>query len=271
VGSDLAENVRVKQQSPPDWDIRFRQQARWTENLRQFIFSQPEVKQTLAESPPLRVLETGCGTGAVTSSLYAILKENNADIHGLDIHRPFLQFGQQHQQAIQHTNGDVYRLPYANYSFDITVCHFLLLWLASPNEGLAEICRVTRPGGWVVALAEPDYGGRIDYPEALQKAGMLQAKSLQNQGADPNMGRKLSALFHHAGIENIQTGVMGGQWNYRTIPQKDDTEWQTLTMDLETQIDEKELERLKNIDRAAWQDGSRILFVPTFYAWGQTG
>ena len=258
----------MKEQSPSNWDRRFKQQARWTENLRQFFINQPAVQHVLA-SKQLRVLEAGCGTGAVISGLQAQFQGHNALIHGLDIHRPFLQFGQGQQKAIPYSNGNVYRLPYANHSFDLTVCHFLLLWLKSPAEGLAEMRRVTRPGGLVAALAEPDYGGRIDYPEALEQVGTLQAVSLRDQGANPNMGRKLSALFHQTGFDNIQTGLMGGQWNAETTPPKNDIEWQVLAYDLENRINDNELVRLRQIDAAAWQDGSRILFVPTFYAWGQ--
>lgn len=268
MGSNLGETDRVIQGSPADWDIRFRQQARWTANLRQYFFNQPAIKRELAKKP-LRLLEAGCGTGSVCSSLGALLKGNNARIHGLDIHQPFLNFGQRQSRTIRYTNGDVYRLPYASHSFYITVCHFLLLWLENPAEGLAEMHRVTIPGGWVAALAEPDYGGRIDHPEGLQQIGVMQAKSLQKQGADPNMGRKLSALFYQAGLKNIQVGVMGGQWNTPSSHPENETEWQVLAEDLGGQINTDDLEKLRQVDETAWQDGSRILFVPTFYAWGQ--
>lgn len=258
----------MKEQPPPDWDRRFKQQARWTANLRNFFFSQPSVQRVLA-SKPLRVLEAGCGTGAVTTSLHAQFEGYHTRIHGLDIHRPFLHIGHEQNRGIHYSNGDVYHLPYASDSFDITVCHFLLLWLTCPAAGLEEMRRVTRPGGWVVALAEPDYGGRIDYPEALQQLGTLQAEALQEQGADPNLGRKLSALFHQTGLTNIQTGLMGGQWNAKSTPPTDDTEWQILVDDLNKRINNNELERLRQIDAVAWQDGSRVLFVPTFHAWGQ--
>lgn len=258
----------MKEQSPTDWDKRFKQQARWSANLRHFFFSQPATQQALA-AKPLCILEAGCGTGAVISTLHTQLKNQKANIHGVDIHRPFLHFAHHHHGAIQYANGDVYKLPYQDNCFDITICHFLLLWLEEPVEGLAEMRRVTRTGGLVAALAEPDYGGRIDYPEALQEVGRLQAKALLDQGANPNMGRKLGALFHQTGFTNIQTGLMGGQWNARATPPEDDTEWQVLADDLNNQIDEEELKRLKELDTAAWRDGSRVLFVPTFYAWGQ--
>jgi SAM-dependent methyltransferase len=67
------------------------------------------------------------------------------------------------------------RLPFPDSSFDLVCCHFLLLWVADPLNVLTEMLRVTRPGGGVLCLAEPDYGGRIEYPESLSALGALRA------------------------------------------------------------------------------------------------
>jgi len=75
------------------------------------------------------------------------------------------------------------------------------------------MARITRPGGAVLALAEPDYGGRIDYPIKLAQMGKWQIESLRLQGADPLMGRKLATIFNSAGFDSVETGVLGGQWS----------------------------------------------------------
>ena len=103
-------------------------------------------------------------------------------------------------------------LPFAGGQFDSVYCHFTLLWVADPLRVLCEARRPLQTGGWVLALAEPDYGGRIDYPETLAETGRLQAESLRRQGADIQLGRRLRALFHQAGLRNIESGVVSGQW-----------------------------------------------------------
>ena len=80
-------------------------------------------------------------------------------------------------------------------SFDICLCHFLLLWIANPLAALKEMRRIVKPGGWVLALAEPDYGSRIDFPPELEALGQAQSKALQSQCADVSVGRKLRGLF----------------------------------------------------------------------------
>ena len=72
--------------------------------------------------------------------------------------------------------------------------------------------RVVQPGGWVAALAEPDYGGRIDYPDALAALGWKQAAAVHAQGADIYAGRKLAGWLGQAGLKDIQVGLLGGQW-----------------------------------------------------------
>jgi hypothetical protein len=129
--------------------------------------------------------------------------------------------------------------------------------------------RVTRPGGGILALAEPDYGGRVDYPVELAQLGRWQAESLRQQGADPEMGRKLAAVFARAGLKQIETGVMGGEWAHPNLPGETNLEWDVLESDLAGQIPLDDLRKMKRLEVAARQNGERVLFVPTFYGWGR--
>ncbi len=128
---------------------------------------------------------------------------------GLDLNAAYLKLARRHAPRAHLSRGDAYQLPYRPGSFDVAYCHFVLLWLARPAAALAEMVRVTRPGGAVLALAEPDYGGRIDYPDELAALGAKQATALKNQGADPILGRRLAALLVEAGLDAVESGVPG--------------------------------------------------------------
>jgi SAM-dependent methyltransferase len=214
-----------------------------------------------------RVLEVGCGTGAILRNLPDTIPLQV----GLDIDRDYLNLAMRKTQKTGLTQGDGHALPYPDGYFDITLCHFLLLWVANPEKVLREMVRVTRPGGAVLALAEPDYGGRIDYPEELGQLGMWQAEALKQQGADPCMGRKLAGLFHEAGLESVETGVLGGQWSSGSPDWGAwESEWAVLEADLSQKPSfSKKLGFLKKLDQSATQNGERVLFVPTFYAYGR--
>ncbi len=132
------------------------------------------------------------------------------------------------------------------------------------------MARVTRPSGAVLALAEPDYGGRVDFPEELGQLGVWQMESLRTQGADPLMGRKLARVFRQAGLYSVETGALGGQWSGAPDWEAWESEWSVLESDLKNKpsLSEK-LGFLKRLDKSAYEKGERVLFVPTFYAWGR--
>jgi SAM-dependent methyltransferase len=241
-----------------DWHARFSEQAGWTASLRDYIFEQTGFTQ--AE----RILEVGCGTGAVLSSLPA----SPAAIFGLDHDFGRLRQAREYAPLANYTLGDALTLPYLDACFDIAYTHYTLLWLTDPLEGLREMARVVRPGGAVIAMAEPDYGGRIDSPESLAALGRMQTESLRSQGADPTLGRRLGELFIGAHLRDIHTGILGAEWRPTTTSLQG-LEWAVIASDLEGFVSTSELERLRQIDERAWLTGERVLFVPTFYAWGK--
>jgi hypothetical protein len=132
--------------------------------------------------------------------------------------------------------------------------------------------RVTKPGGAVLALAEPDYGGRIDFPPELAQIGQWQKTALQIQGADPEIGRKLAGIFSNLGLSRVETGVLGGQWTAPPSQEDWESEWSVIQADLQqttrTPVNYESYQTLKRIDKSAWLKGERVLYVPTFYAWG---
>jgi ubiquinone/menaquinone biosynthesis C-methylase UbiE len=245
-----------------EWHDRFTQQALWTLDLRDYLYKQIGIEKIRS------LLEVGCGTGAILADFSPSISTQN----GLDIDRLFLDTATQKSPKARFTQGDAHYLPYAKDCFDLTFCHFLLLWIAEPGQVITEMARVTRPGGSVLAMAEPDYGGRIDFPQELNLLGQWQMKSLREQGADPCIGRKLAQIFTQAGLQFIQTGVIGGQWSGSLDWDQWESEWKVLEFDLKiiTKNDQiLDITKLKAIDKTAYEQGARVLFVPTFYAVGR--
>ncbi|GAP05919.1 methylase related with ubiquinone/menaquinone biosynthesis [Anaerolinea thermolimosa] len=245
--------------SLPDWHRRYTQQAGWTQSLRNYLYN----LCNLAEARS--VLEVGCGTGVILQDLLAYAKPTR--LVGVDIEVTKARFASRFSPQAHLVTADANALPFDTGIFDVTLCHFFLMWVDAP-AALMEMKRVTAPGGILLALAEPDYGGRIDYPDALAELGQWQARALQEQGADPLMGRKLRALFSEAGLQAIQSGVIGGQWQDSPAREELDLEWCVLRSDLQHRVNGQHLNFLEELDRQAWKKGTRVLFVPTFYAMG---
>jgi ubiquinone/menaquinone biosynthesis C-methylase UbiE len=160
------------------------------------------------------------------------------------------------------------QLPYANHSFDVVYCHFLLLWVREPLHALLEMKRVTKPGGHIIAFAEPDYEQRIDKPEGLIPLGKWQTESLKRQGADPGFGAYLAESFFQAGIEIIETDAIQSVGNEASANERE-KEWDVLEADLAGMASSEEIQKMKLLDEQAWERGERVLYVPTYFAWGQ--
>lgn len=269
-----------------NWHQRYSQQASWTRGLRNYLFEKAGLQNAR------RVLEVGCGTGAILAEL-----STPASLHGLDLDPNALTECRVHAPAAFLTRGDALALPFPDECFDIVYCHFLLLWVNNPLQAVSELKRVTRRSGSILALAEPDYTDRVDKPDELAQLGYWQTKSLQRQGADPSFGRRLAETFDQAGIRLMETGpIQSAVLSRRAEPtvasmgkvQSNDAkagwkgqemirsseqwkqEWEVMEADLAGFIPDEEIHKLKSLDKEAWERGNRILHVPTYFAWGKT-
>jgi SAM-dependent methyltransferase len=239
---------------------RFSEQAAWTAGLRHRLLAQ------LPADGEARFLEVGAGTGAIVVEIAA--GRPSGRVLAVDIDLASCRFGAGLVPRAGWCCGDAHRLPFESSSLDATLFHFVLLWLDDPVEALGEALRVTRSGGWIAALAEPDHASRIDFPDVLARLGARQTDALAGQGADVRLGRKLRGLFSAAGLVDVEAGVLGGEWGPSSAPGAS-TEWATLRADLAPTVSAADLDALERFDLDSWERGERVLFVPTFFAIGR--
>ena len=239
---------------------RYLEQASWTSGVRRRLL------ERVTAGGVTRLLEVGAGTGAIAAELASAIA---GTVFALDIDPQLCLYGAKNAPRSPWIGADAHALPLQTSSFDAAAFHYVLLWLEDPAQALAEAVRVTRPGGWILAFAEPDHACRIDFPQILARLGERQTEALAAQGADVRMGRKLRALFSAAGLAEITAGVFGGEWNTDATPGPSAPEWETLRADLAGRVPAADLDALEDHDRDAWQRGERVLFVPTFFAAGR--
>jgi SAM-dependent methyltransferase len=248
-----------------DWHQRYLQQARWTRDLRRYLFDKAGLnKASRVHGTASPVLEVGCGTGAILSEI-----PDHISTHGLDLDRAALGQCRAHAPGASLVQGNALALPYKSKTFDIVYCHFLLLWVKDPLQALLEMKRVARSGGHVMTFAEPDYTSRVDEPRELVPLGQWQAESLQKQGADPGLGARLADLFFQAGIKLVETGPI------QTVdrdpsPEEWEMEWAVIESDLAGFIPGQDVQKMKRLDQEARAREERVLSIPTYFASGQT-
>jgi demethylmenaquinone methyltransferase/2-methoxy-6-polyprenyl-1,4-benzoquinol methylase len=96
------------------------------------------------------VLDVACGTGDLALTLF---ETTGARVVGTDFCRPMLAIAAgKLSSQVRLIEGDALRLPFRSGSFDAVTIAFGLRNLSSVEKGLAELCRVLKPGGWVAVL-----------------------------------------------------------------------------------------------------------------------
>lgn len=91
------------------------------------------------------VLEVGCGTGLVLQRLKGIARS----VRGVDLSEGMLRLARERGLPVE--QADATALPFPDASFDAVVCFKVLAHIADVRTAVAEMCRVTRPGGIVAA------------------------------------------------------------------------------------------------------------------------
>lgn len=96
--------------------------------------------------PGKRILDVASGTGTST----AILARHGAEVVGCDFSEGMLAVARQRHHGITFVSGDALALPFPDGDFDAVIISFGLRNVADPVRALAEMARVTRPGGRLV-------------------------------------------------------------------------------------------------------------------------
>ena len=239
------------------WTERFKVQAGWTKETREYIYKKVNLKRSD------EIIDVGCGTGEIALE---IARDYGVKISGIDINPTMVEICEkrfrENKLDGEFKVADAKKLPYSNDSFDITYCSFLLLWIDKPETVIKEMVRVTKPNGYVIALAEPDYGGKIDHPEFGLRE--LISNSLKKAGANPNTGRLLGMLFKNANL-SLELGIESIPWDNEKCKDAFEQEWWFL---------EKVTENWEAVKKKEWEyikKGVRFSFNPVFYAIGKKG
>jgi Methylase involved in ubiquinone/menaquinone biosynthesis len=150
------------------------------------------------------LLDVGCGTG-VLLPLLAELATATGTVTGIDYAADLIEAARTRVAStplaarIRLVQGDATSLPFKDDSFDAAHVERVLMHLEDPDAAIREMCRVVRPGGWVVA-AEPDTTGvRIDHPADPEAMALMMTRELASF-QNPGMGLELNRRFAQAGL-----------------------------------------------------------------------
>ena len=175
------------------------------------------------------LLDVGCGPASITADLAERVAPGrvvalDAAAGALEAARKTLRERGLSEQ-VEVTSGDVMALPFEDASFDVVHAHQVLQHLADPVGALAEMRRVTRPGG-IVAVRDAVYSAMTWFPEP---AGMERWRSVymataRANGGEPDAGSRLLSCARAAGFTDVTASA--STWCYATPA---DRAWQSQT------------------------------------------
>lgn len=154
-----------------------------------------------------RWLDVGCGTGVVTESVLRLGRP--AEVAGVDRSERYLRYARAHVAGprVCFTVGTAMALPVCDAQVDVAVGGLVLNFVPEPRRAVAEMARVTRPGGTVGAYVW-DYAGDMQLIRQFWDAAAALdpcAREL-DEGARFPICRPdpLHALFTGAGLAGTQ-------------------------------------------------------------------
>lgn len=249
-----------------DWIRKLKEQAEDSREYRKVLYDKVDLKNKK------KILDVGCGTGAVTLDIAQLTKGH---VTGIDIDTEKLEEARRVLSTIPNIKlmeADVLNLPFEDETFDLVLFNIVLIYIKDQQKALNEMARVTQKGGYVMATMEPDYASYISYPEDI--IGPLVIKNMEIMGADVQTGRKLKFLFSSTGLKT----EMGLETAGDLIIMRNDAKlienfykslWVIEKVLKRFEKTEKEIEDYRNDMEKRWKAGTQFAFMPTFYAIGK--
>ena len=166
------------------------------------------------EDRPMRILEVGCGPGALAGALHRWYPK--AEILGLDRDREFIRFAREHEPGVLFQEGDAAALPFPADQFDVTISNTVQEHV-EPLAFFGEQLRVLKPGGVCLVLSsrrglhvgapclewdeeEKAFWGKVtELDDSMEKYGVCRY---------PMTEAELPAAMEKYGFRDVRTGYV---------------------------------------------------------------
>lgn len=150
-----------------------------------------------------KVLDVGCGPGALTAHLRSI----GAEVAAIDPSPPFVDGIRMRLPDVEVRQGVAEELPYATAAFDAALAQLVVHFMTDPVAGLKQMARVTRSGGVVAACVwDESTGALAPFWDAVHVIDPDTEDEALLSGARKG---HLPELLEAAGLRGVEVGSIG--------------------------------------------------------------
>lgn len=153
------------------------------------------------------ILDVGCGTGSLTRAI-----ADSAEIQsvtGIDPSEAYVASARTRSDhpRVRYQTGDACALSFDDESFDRCVSQLVLNFIPGADRAIAEMVRVTRPGGVVSAAVWDVQGGLVSFRVFWDTASVVDADAAEARNryysAPMTRPRELASAFSAAGLKEV--------------------------------------------------------------------
>jgi SAM-dependent methyltransferase len=153
-----------------------------------------------------RVLDVGCGPGALTSVLVDRFGPHH--VAAVDPSEPFVGAARTRHPGVDVRQASAEALPFDDDAFDAALAQLVVHFMSDPVRGIGEMGRVTRPGGTVVACVWDHAGGLGPLGLFWSVARELDPGIRDESDLPGARAGHLEQLFADAGLRDIEPSTL---------------------------------------------------------------
>ena len=153
-----------------------------------------------------RVLDVGCGPGALTAELVG--RVGPAAVSAVDPSGPFVAATRERLPGVDMAQAAAEDLPFDDREFDAALAQLVVHFMADPVAGIREMARVTRTDGVVAACVWDHAGSRgplTAFWDAVRQLDPGARNESELAGARPG---HLAHLFREAGLRQVEESAL---------------------------------------------------------------
>lgn len=186
--------------------------GRWSRRLAPLLIELSGIE------PGERVIDVGCGTGSLTGAL--LDAADLAEVAAIDYSETYLEAARQaiRDPRVAFRQADACALPFADAAFDRALSLLVLQFVPEPEQAVAEMRRVVRPGGAVAAAVWDHYGGFVVQRMFWDVAAMLDPAAAALRGEayfrPITQPGELGRLWTRLGLADVREATLTIRMDY---------------------------------------------------------